>query len=122
MTMAQSYLNQSRIFLDRARQYLEENDLHQASEKGWGAATHMAKAVAETQGWSYGRHDEFFKVMRQAQESTGDDRLRAWTNSANALHGFFYWRREALDSATIAQDIDDVASMHQALEPLTIAS
>ena len=41
------YRQRSRIFLARAREYLAIDDLHQASEKGWGAATWMAKAVAE---------------------------------------------------------------------------
>ncbi len=45
------YRRQARIFLTKSRQYLTENDLHQASEKGWGAAAWMAKAVADAQGW-----------------------------------------------------------------------
>ena len=36
-----------REFLARARAYLAENDLLQASEKGWGAAAQMVKAAAE---------------------------------------------------------------------------
>ena len=118
MTTVRSHLNTSSTFLDKARQYLAEGDLHQASEKGWGAAAHMAKAVAEAQGWSYERHDEFFRIIREAQRLTGERRLRAWTNSANTLHGFFYWREEALDTETIAQNIEDVEAMRRALEPL----
>ena len=41
------YRQQARVFLNESRQYLAEGDLHQASEKGWGAAAWMAKAVAE---------------------------------------------------------------------------
>ena len=44
---------QARDFLARAREYLAAGDLHQASEKGWGAAAHMVKAVALAQGWKY---------------------------------------------------------------------
>ena len=50
---------QAREFLDKAREYLAVGDLHQASEKGWGAAAHMAKAVALAQGWPYDRHSQF---------------------------------------------------------------
>ena len=57
------YARQSREFLDKGRGYLAAGDLHQASEKGWGAAAWMAKAAAEAQGWQYNRHDEFFTVM-----------------------------------------------------------
>ena len=37
---------QSREFLYKGREYLAAGDVHQASEKGRGAAAHMAKAVA----------------------------------------------------------------------------
>jgi len=41
------YETQARDFLVKGQQYLAAGDLHQASERGWGAAAHMAKAVAE---------------------------------------------------------------------------
>lgn len=50
------YRQQAREFLLKSRQYLADDDLHQASEKGWGAAAWMAKAVAQAQGWQYKRH------------------------------------------------------------------
>ena len=69
------YRQQSRTFLARSRDYLAEGDLHQAAEKGWGAAAWMAKAVAEAQGWQYKRHEEFFTVMYQAEALAGDARV-----------------------------------------------
>ena len=84
------FVRQSREFLDKGRGYLADGDLHQASEKGWGAAAWMAKAVAEAQGWQYKRHDEFFTVMRQAQEVSGDVRLRNLRRAVNELHGYYY--------------------------------
>ena len=39
------------VFLTKAGGYLAEGDLLQASEKGWGAAAQMVKAVAEARGW-----------------------------------------------------------------------
>ena len=35
------HVNQARDFLARSREYLTQSELHQASEKGWGAAAHM---------------------------------------------------------------------------------
>ena len=64
-------------FLAKSREYLGAGDLHQASEKGWGAAAWMAKAVATAQGWEYSRHDQFSVVLDNARRQTGDDRLRA---------------------------------------------
>ena len=45
--VVEDYRQQSRYFLAKSREYLADDDLHQASEKGWGAAAWMAKAVAE---------------------------------------------------------------------------
>ena len=53
-------------FLQKAREFLAEGDLHQASEKGWGAAAHMVKAVAASYGLTYESHDEFDHVLEQA--------------------------------------------------------
>ena len=114
----QIHVQQSRDFFAKARRYLEEDDLHQASEKGWGAAAHMAKAVAMAQGLSYERHDEFFKVMYEAQRLTGEPRLRAWGNTASALHGFFYLTKDLLDHDAISGNLDDVNSLLDALETL----
>ena len=44
------YRQQALHSLGKSREYLAEGHLHQASEKGWGAAAWMAKAVAETRG------------------------------------------------------------------------
>lgn len=113
------YRQQAREFLAHSLRYLEENDLHQASEKGWGASAWMAKAVAEAQGWQYGRHDEFFQVMRRCEELVGDARVRSFTNSANSLHGFFYVRKRLLDPTTINSNLSDVEVLLDILEPLT---
>ena len=40
------HVNQERDLLARSREYLTRGDLHQASEKSWGAAAHTVKAVA----------------------------------------------------------------------------
>lgn len=115
----EDYRQQARDFLGRSWTYLEQDDLHQASEKGWGAAAWMAKAVAESQGWQYRRHDEFFQVMRLCQELAGDDRLRQLGSSANTLHTFYYTRKRLLNAETIGEYLADIQSMLDVLEPLT---
>ena len=52
----EDHVNQARDFLAKSRKHLTQSDLHQASEKGWGTATHMVTAVAIAQGWEYERH------------------------------------------------------------------
>ena len=113
------YSQQSRVFLARARAYLVDGDLHQASEKGWGAAAWMAKAVAESHGWKYTRHNEFFKVMHQARQQSGDSRLRTLTDTASTLHGNYYEREIFLYSATIGEGLADMELLLDILQPLT---
>jgi hypothetical protein len=113
------YRQQSWVFLAKAREYLADDDLHQASEKGWGAAAWMAKAVAEAQGWQYQRHDEFLKVIRQAQELSGDARLRNLRRAANELHGFFYTRKMFLRPDDIGEGLDEMEVLLDILQPLT---
>ena len=113
------YRQQSRQFLDRARPYLTDGDLPQASEKGWGAAAWMSKAVAEFQGWKYSRHDEFFTVMYQAQDLSDDSRLENLRRVANELHGFFYTRKIFLRPDVIGRNLDQVEVLLDILQPLT---
>jgi uncharacterized protein (UPF0332 family) len=115
----EDYRLQSREFLDRSRRYLADDDLHQASEKGWGAAAWMAKAVATARGWQYDKHEHFGEVLYQAGKLTGDDRFRTLRAIANGLHGNFYQRKQFLHSDDIAGSLDEVAMLIDILEPLT---
>ena len=66
-------------FLQKGREFLADGDLHQASEKGWGAAAHIVKAVAASYGLTYESHDEFDHVLEQASalaEKRPDSRPR----------------------------------------------
>lgn len=116
------YRQQSREFLSKGREYLANGDLHQAAEKGWGAAAWMAKAVAVEQGWEYTKHDEFFTVMYQARDLTGDDRLRSLTAVANTMHGFFYTRKRFLRPEIIGENLNDVELLLDIIQPLTVSA
>ncbi len=96
--------------------------MHQASEKGWGAAAWMTKAVAVTHGWEYERHEHFSMVLNNARALTGNDRLPALRSIANELHGNYYRRRRHLDSESIGIDLKSVAVLLDVLEPLTEAT
>ena len=113
------YRQQARQFLAKSREYLADGDLHQASERGWGAAAWMAKAVATAQGWEYSRHDQFSVVLNNARLVTGDDRLRGLRSIANELHGNYYKREFLLSADAIAPDLNSVAELLDLVEPLT---
>ena len=112
------YRRQARQFMLKSRQYLADGDLHQASEKGWGAAAWMAKAVAEAQGWDYTKHAQFSVVLNNARQVTGDARIPGMRGIANELHGNYYTRQRFLSSAAISEDLDQIAALLDILEPL----
>ncbi len=109
---------QAHAFLAKAHEYLAVGDLHQASEKGWGAAAHMGKAVALAQGWQYDRHSHFHQVMNRASQQLGSERLRLLHGRAEVLHVNLYELGTALDEKTIAQDLGDMAELLELLAPL----
>ncbi|MDE2787369.1 MAG: hypothetical protein OXL37_11995 [Chloroflexota bacterium] len=115
----EDYRLQSRDFLAKSRTYLADDDLHQASEKGWGAAAWMTKAVAVAQGWQYDKHEHFGEVLYQAGKLTGEQRLNDLRKTANDLHGNFYQRKRFLHADLIAASLDEVATLLNMLEPLT---
>jgi uncharacterized protein (UPF0332 family) len=113
------YSQQARAFLSKSREYLDDGDLHQAAEKGWGAAAWMAKAVAEAHGWEYKKHDQFFEVMYRARDLSGDARLDYLRALANELHGFFYTRKRFLHPDVIERGLDQMETLLGILQPLT---
>ena len=110
---------QAREFLNKARGYLAAGDLHQASEQGWGAAAHMAKAVAPARGWPHERHSRFHQVMNQSGQRTGSDRVRLLHGRAEVLHVNFHELSGGLDAEAIGEDLGNMAELLDVLEPLT---
>ena len=124
MTTAQlleisDYAAQARDFLAKSRDFLAIDDLHQASEKGWGAASHMAKAVAAAQGWEYDTHADFSKVMVNVRRLTNNPRIAELRDTANSLHVNYYLRKRQLDAADIGESLGRIAELVELLAPLT---
>ena len=107
----------ARDFLERSKNYLAEGDLHQASEKGWGTAAHIIKAVAAANGWEYEHHDHFSSVVMNARQRYRQPGLREWSRSAEALHVNYYKRKDLLNPDLIREDISDVEQMVNVLHP-----
>ena len=110
---------QAREFLARSRECLAQGNLHQASEKGWGAAAHIAKAVAVAQGWRYTNHSDFSEVLYQARKLTGNPGLNGMRGIANELHINYYKRKMHLNAESIGEDLDSIAELVDILYPLT---
>ena len=109
------YESQAREFLAKGRGYLADGDLHQASEKGWGAASHMAKAVAVAQGWQYDTHADFSQVLFQARQLAGNPRIQQIRSTANDLHFNYYRRKRHLNADDIGESLEYVAELLELL-------
>ena len=112
----QKYRQASRQLLAQARRELHAGDVRQASEKGWGAAAQMVKAVAQQRGWEHDSHALLFNVVRDIQSQTGDPDLRRLFRLANALHINFY--EDWLDRVDVAEGLDDVERLLDKIEPV----
>ena len=80
----------TRDFIGRAQRYLAAGDLLQASEKGWGAAAEMVKAVAESRGWEHVSHRDLWRAVNRVAVESGDEELRSFFSIAGQLHTNFY--------------------------------
>ena len=110
------YRQASEHFMQQARVELAAGDLPQASEKGWGAATQMLKAIAEHRGWDHHRHRHYHQTANRLRSETGDGDIRRFFNSASALHENFY--ENDMDADLVAESLDDVAALLTRLTPL----
>ena len=110
------YAVASREFMGKAYQYLAENDLPQASEKGWGAAAEMVKAVAEERGWPHRGHRLLYDAIDDLVEETGDQQLSTLFHVASMLHINYYenWLRPR----TVQRSLQEVQQLLGKLEPL----
>ena len=108
----------SRTLLDHANQELAQGDPRQASEKGWGAAAQMVKAVAEQRGWQHHSHFLLYQIVRTIVEETGDLQVFNLFHVAGQLHTNSY---ENWDTAEgVASGLGDVSIFLDKLEPLLV--
>ena len=90
MSETRPYAEQADIFLRQAQEELANNDLRQASEKGWGAASQMIKAVAQVRRWEHDEHRYLSAVVSELATEDRDEELVLCYSSAEALHRTFY--------------------------------
>lgn len=89
-TARKTYSEQSTEYWRQAQEELEKGDLRQASEKGWGAASQLVKAVAEKRRWDHKSHYDLHDVVSKLAEEAEDDDIRLQFGSAANLHINFY--------------------------------
>ncbi len=106
----------SHELLRQAAQELEAGDVRQASEKGWGAAAQMIKAVAENRGWPHNSNSRLYEAANRLAQETGDREIRLLFNAAGNLHVNFY--ENWVTSEVVSVGLTDVELLLAKLEPL----
>ena len=110
------YRRTSPELLLKGQQVLEEGDLLEASEKFWGAASHMVKAIAEQRGWRHRNHSALYQIVGQVATELGDEGLRDRLLEAGQFHTNFY--ENWLDSDTVRRGGERVRELVDILEQL----
>ena len=90
-----THRQRSRAYLEKAGAELEAGDLEQASEKAWGAAALMVKAVAEQRGEFHKGHNAIGRFTERLSEELEDDDISDLFGMAEGLHINFYENRFA---------------------------
>ena len=111
-----TYQEAARQLLAQGFAELARGDSRQASEKGWGAAAQMIKAIASNRGWRHDSHASLYRVVGRLVKETGDDAIRGLFSTANALHQNFYenWG----DADYVSGGLADVRKLLHKLEPV----
>ena len=114
----QKYHNDSWGLFAQARKEFDAGDVRQASEKGWGAAALMLKAIAEQRGgdWEHSRHRHFSRAASRLRSELGNHDVVRLFQVAESLHSNFY--EDHWDSAVVSASLDDVERFLNLLDPL----
>ena len=117
--LAETHQEVSRRFLLHAEEQLALGDSLQASEKGWGAAAHAIKAIAERQGWRHRTHSDLFAVARRVAASEERREIIELFGLANSLHQNFYegW----MDDEFISESLDSLGNLLDILDEVSAA-
>jgi uncharacterized protein (UPF0332 family) len=89
-TEVEMHLRLSEKELMEAEEFLRKGDLVQASEKAWGAAVQIVKAVAAREGRELRSHAELWRFVDEVAGRLSDVELRRLWRTANVLHQNFY--------------------------------
>ena len=111
-----TYRERSREYLAKAFAELEAEDLTQASEKGWGAAAQIVKAVADERGMDHRSHRAILFAAQELTQETGDYDLEVQFAFASQLHVNFY--EATLNHSAVELRLQQVAQFVDRVEGL----
>ncbi len=95
---------------------LEAGDLRHASEKGWGAAAQMIKAVAAERGLPHDSHRLLYGFAGRLANETQGQAIGDGFRAASNLHENFY--EGMLDAAAVENNLERVRAFVEVAEGL----
>jgi len=105
-TRVEAHLKLSEKYMEDADDFLSKKDYVQASEKAWGAAAQIVKALATRGGVELRSHGELHKEVVKIAKEAGDDEIRLLWQSAISLHQNFY--ENWLPPEMVEKNVEDV--------------
>ncbi len=100
------HLALSNKYLKESEELVGRGDYVQASEKAWGAASQMVKALATKEGKELRSHGELHKYVLEIVKKIGDQEIRRFWQVATSLHQNFY--ENWLPDEIVRESIQDV--------------
>ncbi len=88
--LATEHIDTARQFLADADREYEAGDILQASEKLWGAASHIVIAEMKKRGLAARSHRQTVEAVEALSEEFGEPSLADWFIAAQGLHKNFY--------------------------------
>ena len=108
------HLSLSDKYLREAEDLIKKGDYVQASEKAWGAASQVVKAVAAKRGKELRSHVELHRFVAELRKEIRDAELSTLWASATSLHQNFY--ENWLPSETVNDWIENVKKFVEKLK------
>jgi len=107
-------INLSEKYFSEAKELLKEGDYVQASEKLWGAASQMVKAVAAKRNLELRSHSDLNRFVAELRREANEPEIRRLWQIATSLHQNFYeaW----LPGETVKESAEDIKRFREMLE------
>lgn len=115
-TRVEIHLKLSEKYMKDAEDFLSKKDYVQASEKAWGAAAQIVKALAAKEGKELRGHASLWEYVDELAERLGEIELRHLWGRANNLHQNFY--ENWMPAREVELAVNDVKSFVEKLRKL----
>ena len=114
MTTEMTYRAAAWELLQQAYIEWDAGDTRQASEKGWGAAAQMVKAVAEKRGWGHNSHGQLWQAISSLSADPAEEDLADLFKVADGLHKNFY--ENWMPAPSVREDLEYVQLLLEQLQ------